>query len=109
VKGDKFYFSPDVGRIVLRGKTFYAADGRTYKSSATIRMMQYDEFDENYADWTDEKRAQVLAESMRKERDERDRQDAELRQREVLRESARGKLTIEEYDAVWLAHRDGAD
>lgn len=102
---DRFYFSPDAGRLVERGGKYYTEYGLVMPSSAHIRMMPIDNVEENYADWSDAKRREVrraVEAEIKAEEAERSRRIAE---RDSLAEVAKSKLTEAEYDAVYLRAR----
>jgi hypothetical protein len=102
---DRFFFSPDVGRIVLREGLYYTEYGHIYSESSCIRMMPSEPF-ENYADWDHAKRQAIRAETERIEAENDTRRAIERAQQLELVESARLKLSEEEFDAVrWLDER----
>jgi hypothetical protein len=61
---------------------------------------------EDFSQWSDEKRAEVLAKANAERAERRAAEEAYNRELAVLRESARAKLTTAEYDAVVLEGRD---
>ena len=100
--GDAFGFSPDVGRFVLRNDLMYTEHGAVYTRAEQtwIRSMPTATGEENYADWSDGKRAEVAAENARKYALQEEERKAARQAQELLVLSAKAKLTEEEFDAV---------
>lgn len=106
MKGDRFGWSPDIGGYVLRDDKYYSEYGRVYEMSIDCMFRTgLDEGDvpvgqENYADWTDEKREQVFA-ALKKAADVEDEErQAEIDARVATIRQAAKKLTKEEYEAI---------
>jgi hypothetical protein len=117
---DEHWWSPDlgVGEAVLRKGKFYCASGDVFEESAFIRWVPLDTpIKVNYADWTDEERAKVKARLVRAKK----KADAEfkvllvrgfdlfglfLQAKRKLVESARKKLTAEEFHAMLMEGRN---
>jgi hypothetical protein len=100
--GDKFFFSPDVGRLVQRGGSLYTQYGTVLSSNTIVRMMPVDYgAHENYADWTEEHRREVREAFERQGQLEEIEDTVRLAYRDALVEQARVKLTAEEFDAVY--------
>ena len=104
---DKFGFTPDGG-----GGSFVDRDGKRYMKDGSVITLGPNTMmrampsslpagDENYADWSDEKRAEVWTESEKRYR----AQDDEVTNREsttkALAEQAKAKLTEAEYKAIF--------
>lgn len=60
----------------------------------------------DYSQWSEEKRAEVLAENNRLWAQQLAEDKKEWKEREALRASAKAKLTQEEYDAIAIEHDD---
>jgi Arc/MetJ-type ribon-helix-helix transcriptional regulator len=106
---DRFYFSPDVGRLVWRGDFLYTEYGEVIPSNALVRLMPsaHEQFD-NYADWSETYRT-AIREAFQAEARKAEAVRAEERaQRELLVDRARHKLTDEEFQAVYAkGYEDG--
>jgi hypothetical protein len=101
MKNDQFGFSPDAGKFVVRDGKIHTEFGLVYRNFATFRSLPREvDSHENYADWSDEQREEALAKHRRmcEELDRRRKAQQELKL--TLVESARKKLTEEEFDAV---------
>lgn len=110
---DIYGFSPDIGKYVRRGKQYFTETGGVYEFSinSAFRTMDYGPIkptQENYADWSETKRAEMQA-ACKAESEAFDKEKAELQKaQDVLVESARGKLTEEEFQAVYRSgYEDG--
>lgn len=100
-KGDVFGFSPDIGKFVERDGKTYSEWGHVYGSDACFRSLPYgSDAHENYADWTDEQRSERLAKNVLEHEEYKKRRQAERDARQVLVDSAKAKLTEEEFSAV---------
>jgi hypothetical protein len=100
---DEFGYSPDVGRYVRRYGRLYTEDGCVYEENeyTTIRGMPLGAgAHENYAEWTDEQRARVLAAAKQTYEEYKKVKEAEHFARLKLVEQAKAKLTEEEYEAI---------
>jgi hypothetical protein len=102
MEGDVFCFSPDIGRYVQRGGKAYSEHGRVYDlPGAMFRSMPSPHGSTpNYADWTDEERAAALSSARSAQEAAAASLAAQAAVRNALVESARQKLTPEEFDAV---------
>ena len=101
---DKFFWSPDAGRLVQRGAFLYNQYGEVIPAAVLwqIRTMSVsDGSHDNYADWTEEHRHEVHEAAARKFQFEESEQEVRLSRRKALVEQARLKLTKEEFDAVY--------
>lgn len=111
---DMMGFSPDLGPYVRRGTKYYDANGGVYEQTATSPerrtvvsvafRVSVDSERVNtglpYATWTDEERAAAAADAKRRYEAACDAATLREAERERLRDSARAKLTEEEYRAV---------
>lgn len=108
---DRFYFSPDVGRLVCRGDFLYTEYGEVLPINALVRLLMVGDRTprfENYADWGEEHRVAVHKACQAEARKAEAAKAEQRAQREVLVEQARVKLTAEEFDAVYdKGHEDG--
>lgn len=109
-ENDEFGYSPDIGKFVVRGGKTYTEYGHVHepKSGMAWRSMSWpaDSF-ENYADWTDERRAARVAEVALEAEEYEKKREAERAARRVLVTRAKEKLTEEEFNAVLsYAHDD---
>lgn len=102
MKGDTFGWSPDIGSYVERGDHVYTVHGHVYPAGGMWRSSLSPSAEtENYADWTDEKRAAVRVEAKaRQAREEQERREEDERRARLIATS-RAKLTDEEYEAVY--------
>lgn len=89
-KGNKFYW--ENGEVT---DVPHAAEG------ITMMINPYSSSNENYSEWTDEKRASVKAEWDANRRATKEAEEKEERERLALVEVAKQKLTEEEFDAVY--------
>jgi hypothetical protein len=100
--GDEFFFSPDIGHFVLRDGQMYTQYGEVVPSSAAVRLMPVPAGShENYADWTEEHRHEVRKAFEKEAQQQKAAEQAESARRDALVEQARGKLTAEEFEAVY--------
>lgn len=100
--GDKFFFSPDVGRPVWRNDSLYTQYGEVLSSGAFVRMMPIDNSTcENYADWTEEYRHEIRQALERQRQLEEIEKTVRQAYRDTLVEQIRVKLPKEEFDAVY--------
>lgn len=110
-KGDQFGYSPDIGKFVTRGDKTYSEHGYIIRKGDGdfFRSMPRDaDSHENYADWTDERRAAVLDENTRKSQEYEKQRDTKRDARRALVAQAKEKLTEEEFEAV-LSHNGCED
>ncbi len=108
--GDQFFFSPDVGRLVRRDGFLYTQYGQVLPTKTSfVRMMPVDPAKfENYADWTEAHRRQVLEAYERQWRLEEIEETIHDAYQDQLANQARTKLTDEEFGAVYgQGVRDG--
>jgi hypothetical protein len=109
--GDKFFSSPDVGRLVRRDDLLYTQYGTVLSSDAFVRMMPVDnDAHENYADWTEEHRREVREAFERQCHLEEIEKAVRRAYRGALVEQARAKWATEEFEAVYdqgFAHGRG--
>jgi hypothetical protein len=99
---DSFFFSPDVGKLVSRGDFLYTEYGHVVRrSDGAIRMMPIDSVNENYADWTEERRCAVRAAIERQCELEKTEETVHRAHRDSLVSQARTKLTEEEFEACY--------
>lgn len=98
--GDAFFFSPDLGYLVIRGDSVYTDRGEILLRDAKMRIAPiHSEGHQNYADWSEDQRAAVREKYAQRRRAlERNKR---LFDREELVDKARAKLTIEEFEAVY--------
>lgn len=102
---DGHWYSPDGGSCFVKDGNIYWASGEVMPNTGIRRMMKV-EHGEDYSQWSEEKRANVLAETIKKrEAYEQQRQEYYIKQG-LLIESARTKLTEEEFAAVFESGRD---
>ncbi len=106
--GDEFFYGPDVGQAVRRGGFLYTKYGEVLPGNAPVRMLSCnsDGVDENYADWSEKYRTAVREAYAAEDRKIKTAETARREQRNVLVELARGKLTEDEFDAVYWTGRD---
>jgi hypothetical protein len=97
---DRFGWSPDIGRFVVRDGLTYTEYG-TILEPGTLYREGFGAYEhENYADWTEEHRAEVLAATQARVRGREEVRLAELEERRKLLARAKLKLTEEEYNAI---------
>ena len=98
---DIFGWSPDIGRFVTRNEKTYTEYGCIYDQSAIFRsMISNHASEENYADWSTEKREQALVQTEEKIKLQKDKEETEKKYRIKLIESAKMKLTEAEFNAI---------
>lgn len=105
MENDYYGYSPDIGKFVRRNDKVYTSGGEIINESAGGPMFREIPssaafFEENFADWTDEQRAQKRAERDRAVAEEKERMRVAAEKRRALIESARKKLEPEEFDAI---------
>jgi len=95
-------FSPDGGRLFVREGVIYWANGDVTPAEGPQIMIRYMPCDdgEDYSLWTDDQRARRREEGTRQREDYQAQEEADRAAEEALVESARGKLTEEEFQAV---------
>ena len=98
---DKFFYGPDVGEAVQRGAFLYTKYGEVIPCGSPLRMLSCDRVEENYADWSEERRRAVRAAYAAEARRRAVKEAEHGVQRDVLVERARAKLTAEEFNAVY--------
>jgi len=103
--GDEFGWSPDWGaQYVLRDGVYYTEHGGEVRipPGYCVRACPFpaDGCKENFADWSPEKRAEVKAKRVAETEEARREYQLEIDARNALVESARAKLTEDEFDAV---------
>jgi hypothetical protein len=104
-------WSPDGGYYYVRDGMIYWSDGEvgdTRKGQGPCRLGVNSDYShvEDFSQWSDEKRAAVLAETMRKRAEYAAIRKAAYEEMERLVEIARGKLTEDEFNAVMEYGRD---
>ena len=102
------HWTPDGGRFWAKGGKYYWPDGDV-TTNQPLRLWDTNvtpESVEDYSAWSDEKRAAVVAESKRKRDDMQKQMEEYEERRQKLIDSARAKLTPEEFAAVF---ESGAD
>jgi hypothetical protein len=97
---DQFGYSPDIGSYVKRNGKIYTEYGAVYSDSFLIRSALCSSISENYADWTEEHRAEVKAAFEKKWEEEKNKKDVEKASHQKLIEQAKTKLTEDEFWAV---------
>jgi len=99
-------WSPDGGKFWVKDNLVYWSDGdiTDMNNGGVFRTMPGNyTHEENYSEWSDEKRAEVKA-KFKAERDEAAAEEAkEDAEQEALCRTAKTKLTKEEYEAVHAA------
>jgi len=99
------WHSIDGGPCFVVDDTVYWATGEVSPNRGVCRMMKMDS-GEDYSKWSDEKRAEVWAETLRKREEYETERCERQKAQDILIESARAKLTEEEFDAVFESGRD---
>lgn len=106
MEGDQFGWSPDVGRFVRREDTIYTEHGHTYVDGDGYAFRVGSMSDtpptdgENYADWSESKREEVIAMNRARTEKYEEEEAREVKKRNALVEQAKAKLTPEEYEAI---------
>ena len=99
---DGSWFSPDGGDFTTKGGTLYWNDGdvTTLKPGCVVRTIPAMHFVENPSTWTPEHRAEVRAETAKRRAQYQAEQAEDDARLNGHIESARAKLTDEEFEAV---------
>jgi hypothetical protein len=108
---DGHYFSPGGGLFYVRDNVAYWEDGCVFpldRGDGSCLAILYMDMDsgEDYSQWSDEKREAVAAEKAEQRRSWTEERAVEETKLQALRDSAREKLTPQEYDAVVVEGRD---
>lgn len=111
-------WSPDGGDFWVKGDLLYWSDGSIWdmRDGGMIRTMpdgptpesEWHKY-ENFSAWSDEKRAEAVAENMAKREDAKKQQDEEMARIKLLCISAKSKITQEEYEAIQWSEYRGQD
>jgi len=102
------HWSPDGGYFWAKGGKYYWRHG-SITTSPPCRIWDgnvNEELAEDYSAWSDEKRAEVFAETERKREEWRKLEVEYQTEQEKLIESARAKITEEEFAAIFASGRD---
>lgn len=106
---DGLHFIRGIGNGEKVGGKFYTATAIVTPEKEVVRHRFYGE-PIYYSKWTDDQRAAEVARIEKEKRDIAEREEAERRTHEALLESAKSKLTEEEYQAVYDdGYSDGRD
>lgn len=100
-KKDTFWYSPDIGKLVVRDGVAYSEYGTIYQTDAFFRRMPRPfGSHENYSDWTAERRSAQLTQEKRRREEYQQERSKQLLLRHKLLSVAATKLTNDEWKAV---------